>query len=107
MAAPRQNPLKKNASGNGRRCRSNPPQGGKRGPPEGGVGVGSEEGGRESGTPAGLASAGIISTHFVRDTPYTCLLRGCYRPQRRRAKLDWPAWPEWSGTWPSTPSTAP
>src|ERR1700737_313747 len=45
----------------------------KRGPPEGGVVVGSEEGERESGTPAGLASHGIITTRFARDTRYTGL----------------------------------
>src|SRR6266513_3523136 len=39
-----------------------------------------EEGGRESGTPAGLASAGIIATRRRRDTLYTHLLRPCYRP---------------------------
>src|SRR5438132_11314532 len=78
MAAPRQNPLKKNASGNGRRCRSNPPQGGKARPAgrKGWRWIG--RGGRESGTPAGLASPGIIATRSARDTPFANVLPGCY-----------------------------
>src|SRR2546430_15646105 len=84
MAARRLSPLKKSASASGRRSRSNPPQGEKRGPPEGGVGVGSEEGGRESGTPAGLASSGVIATRSPRDTPFASVLPLCYSLPRGR-----------------------